>query len=390
MLSPSGRVPRASEPNEWTRLRESLRAAGAPLHDLTETNPSRVGLVPEGAFEEFARVAAARISYDPDPRGIAAAREAVARRAAERGVGLHPDDVLLTSGTSEAYATVLRFLADPGDSILVPRPSYPLIEPIAAVEGVRARHYDLADEGVRRVDLGSLERAADARTRAVVVVQPNNPTGSWLEPREMDAVEAFCERRGLAILSDEVFGEFPWPGTPRPLPTFLGERRVPTFVFDGISKSCGRPGMKVAWITIAGPDADRAVSREGLAWIADLFLGVSAPAQHALAGWLAGRGAFREAALARVAENLSRLELLASRRPAIGRTAGGAGWSAVLRAPAVRSEDEWSLELLRRGVAVHPGHFYDFDAGAHLVVSLLPAPETFDAGIEALERFAAP
>lgn len=381
----SARVPREMTPNDWELLRRRS-AEGASFTDLSETNPSNVGLAFPGAMEILARAAERAGAYDPDPRGRRTAREAIARRASERGIALDPENVILTSGTSEGYAHALRLLADPGESVLVPRPSYPLVEPIAALEGVGLTSYDLAWEGRWRLDWESLERSVRPSTKAIFVVQPNNPTGSCFDDDEMKGVEEFAERRGLALVVDEVFGEFPRPPRKMPLPTFLGERRVPTFVLDGISKSCGLPGAKLAWIALAGPPAALVPFREGLAWIADLFLSVSTVSQLALPEWLDGRAAFQNRVHARLETNRVRLAALASRRPEIEVLPAEGGWSVVLRMPATRTDDDWAAALLARGVAAHPGHFYDFAEGVFLVFSLLPEPEVFSRGIDILEK----
>ncbi len=385
----SSRLPRDASPNAWSRLLAERRAAGATLIDLTEANPTRVGLSGVGAAELSALAAPESERYEPDPRGSQAAREAVAGYYRERGLVAEPADILLTTGTSEAYAHLFRLLADPGQSFLVPAPSYPLFEPLASIEGVRLRPYRLAWDGQWHLDLGSLEAAMDESVRAMIVVQPNHPTGSCLTPAELSAAEALCERRGVALISDEVFGDFAWPSAPGveavPLPSLLGPRRVPTFVLSGLSKVCGMPQLKLGWIAVAGPDAARAEALRGLEWIADLFLTVASPVQAALPRLLAGRQAWQARVRGRLAENLARLREATARQTQIDLLAGAGGWVAVLRVPRRRSEEEWALELLRRGVVVHPGHFYDFEGEAFLVLSLLVPPAEFSAGLDRLE-----
>ncbi len=380
------RVPARIEPNRWTRRLEERRSHGLHVVDLTETNPTRVGLVDPGAIDVLRRAIERSGTYDPDPRGLIDAREAVARRSAEQGSPLDPGDVVLVGSTSEAYAHLVRLLAEPDDAILVPRPSYPLVEPIAAAEGVRVYAYDLAADDAWRPDLASLERALTPRTRAIVVVQPNNPTGTCLDAPTIAALDAIAAPRGIALISDEVFGEFPWDRGPRPLPTLLGEREALTFVLDGISKSCGLPQMKLAWIALAGPRPARMEALRGLEWLADLFLSSSGPAQLALPGWLDRRSVFQEMAGRRLAENLARLRGLVARVPSLELCAARGGWSAVLRLPSTRTDESWALELLEQGVAVHPGHFYDFPRGTYLVASLLPTGDAMDRGVEAFER----
>ena len=416
----SGRVPPDSVPNAWSRLLCERRAAGVALIDLTEANPTRAGLSGVGAAELEALAGSAALRYEPDPRGAPEARAAVADYYRERGLVASVGDIVLTAGTSEAYAHLFRLLAEPGESFLVPAPSYPLFEPLAALEAVKLRPYRLAWDGHWHLDLGSLEAAMNGGARAMIVVQPNHPTGSCLAPEELAAAEALCERHGAALISDEVFGDFRWDraaapagrgaragsrpagarsgapalgrrgddGHPLSLPSLLGSRRIPTFVLSGLSKVCGMPQLKLGWIAVAGPRAARAEALRGLEWIADLFLSVATPVQAALPRLLPARHAWQARVHERLATNLARLREGIARRPQMDLLEGGGGWVAVLRVPRRRSEEEWALELVRRGVVVHPGHFYDFDGEAILVVSLIGAPADFDEGLTRIEALA--
>lgn len=382
----SRRLPALDDPNAWFERLAARRASGARLFDLAEANPTAVGLSGFGrdALAALAHDEAAR--YVPDARGAPAAREAIARDYAARGITVAPDHLVLTSGTSEAYAHLFRLLCDPGDQVLVPRPSYPLFEPIARLEGVRVAPYRLEWEGRWRLDRESLERAAAAGGRAVVVVQPNHPTGSCLDGDERRFLDALCARHGLAIVSDEVFGDFPWPGSAEAhLPSLLASAVVPTFALAGLSKWCGLPQLKLSWIAAAGPEPERAAALRGLEWIADLFLSVSSPVQLALPRLLAEGPPFRAALRARLAGNLERLRNLVARRPELELREAAGGWVAVLRMPGRRSDEEWALELLRRDVVVHPGHFYDFEEPWYLVLSLIVEEAVFTEGLDRLE-----
>jgi alanine-synthesizing transaminase len=385
----SSRVPRDLAPNAWARRLEERRAAGDGLLDLSETNPTRVGLAGAGVAElaALARPAAAR--YEPDPRGSEAARAEVCEHYAARGVAVVPEQVVLTASTSESYAHLFRLLADPGGAFLVPAPSYPLFEPLAALEGVALRPYRLAYDGAWHLDGDSLERAFGPDVRGVITVEPNHPTGTCLDPEGRALLESLCERHGAAIVSDEVFADFPRPGRTAPLPGWSGPRRVPTFVLSGLSKVCGMPQLKLGWITVWGPEAARIEALRGLEWVADLFLSVGTPVQQALPDLLAAGAAFRARMQRRVADNLAHLDALVARRPELGVLAADGGWAAVLRVPGPRTDEEWALALLERGVVVHPGHFYDFDRDGHLVLSLIPEPDLFAAGLERLAGVAA-
>jgi len=385
----SRRIPHDLAPNAWARLLEQRRAAGEPLLDLTETNPTRVGLGGAGPDELAALARAESACYEPDARGSATARAAVAGYYRERGTPVDPGRIVLTASTSESYAHVFRLLADPGGTFLVPSPSYPLFEPLAALEGVALRPYRLAYDGDWHLDLDSLERAFGPDVRGVIVVQPNHPTGSCLDEAERSALAGLCERHGAAVVADEVFGDFARSGRPAPLPGFTGEERVPTFVLSGLSKVCGMPQMKLGWMVVGGPEPARTEALRGLEWIADLFLSVATPVQVALPHLLGARHAFQWRVRERVAANLARLERLVAARPELGVLRAQGGWAAVLRVPLTMTEEQWALDLLRQGVVVHPGHFYDFAGGGHLVVSLIPEPRTFDEALGRIEEFTA-
>lgn len=378
----SRRVPPPQEPNAWTRRLAALRAAGAPVADLTLADPTRLGLAP---LEEAAAALAAvwPDPYDPDPKGAPAARRALAACLAPRWPGAAADDLVLTASTSEGYAHLFRALADPGEAVAVPVPGYPLFEPLARAEGVEARPFRLAWDGRWHLDRDSFERAARG-AKAAVLVEPNHPTGSCLGADDRAFVEAVAEREGLALVADEVFLDHPWPGR-GPLPSWLGApRRVPVFVLGGLSKLCGLPHLKLGWIAAAGPAAERARALAALEWVSDLFLAVGGPVQAALPALLELRGGFRARVRERVSANLAALDALARERPEITRLEADGGWTAVLRVPAARSGEAWALALLERGVAVHPGEFYDFERGEHLVVSLVAREEDVRAGCAAL------
>lgn len=363
----SERIPSAFEPNRLHLAIEARRRAGARLIDLTETNPTRVGLAPQswsGAVEG---------PYAPSAAGAAPAREAVAQYYAGRGLAVSAEQIVLTASTSEAYAHLFRLLTDPGDQILVPEPSYPLFGPLAALESVELVSYPLRyREGRWRVEVEALR--AGPRTRAVIAVHPNNPTGSLLDEGEAVAIEGL----GLPIISDEVFGDFAFPAGPRRTSFVTAERGL-AFTLAGLSKTCGLPQAKLAWIVCAGAPGEVARAREGLEWIADAFLSVSSAIQNATPVLLAGRAAFTDETAIRLMLNLGAIHAAGLD----GLNCEG-GWSAVIRAPASRTDEEWALVALERDVIVQPGHFYDFEDEHHLVMSLLPEPAVFAEGARRL------
>jgi len=387
----SRRIPDDFTPNRWAALLSERRASGHSLLDLRETNPTRAGLAVSDAELQATLAGASLSRYDPNPQGSLEARAAVARYYATRGQAsaiVDPERIVLTSSTSEAYAHVIRLLCGPGDEIVVPSPSYPLIEPLAELEHVRLEPYRLRLEDRWRADLDSLEAAIGPKTRCVVLVQPNNPTGSMLSESEVGAIQAICSEREIPLVCDEVFGDFPWPPRTHPLPTLAGSRVAPTIVLNGISKLCGLPQMKLGWMIVSGPDPwiDR-ISR-GLAWIADLFLSVGAPVQVALPRLLGNRSGFQERVRARMERNLELLQNAASAGRGWSLLPGEGGWSAILRQTtecgvSPRPGHGIAEALLEtRDIVVHPGFFYDLPE-TDVVVSLLVEPSIL---AEALSR----
>ena len=322
--------------------------------------------------------------YRPLAKGSLHAREAIVKHHGQRQIPIGTEDILLTASTSEAYAHLFRILCEPGDEVLVPRPSYPLFEPLATLEDVRVEHYRLSHGDRWTLDFDSLEAALSPRTKAIIVVQPNNPTGSCLSPAETSAIVSLAAERGIAIISDEVFGDFPWPQAAGRLPSFLDESGARSFVLGGLSKSCGLPQMKLAWIVVQGPEEARREAMRRLEWVADLFLSVSSPVQAALTSFLRAMRPFQAAVRARLGTNLARLERMGPQGFRLLR--GEGGWSAVISTPPFPGD--LTLEALEReDVLLHPGHFYD--APPHCaVVSLLPEPSVFDEACGRLERLA--
>ena len=362
---------------------ESLRLRGQPLLDLTESNPTRCGLSwpPEQLKGALAPAEVAR--YDPSPRGPAAARVAVCEYLAGRGATVAPEHVVLTASTSEGYAMLLKLLCDPGDEVLVGAPGYPLLDVLCDLECVRAVRYPLRHDGTWHVDLPALRAAVTGRTRAVVVVSPSNPTGATLDRQELAWLEALCAERGLALVGDEVFADCA-EAPPASVATLRG---CLAFHLAGLSKTCGLPQVKAAWIAAAGPAAEveRALAR--LEMIADAALSVSGPAQLALPGLLAARERFLGPLRRRLAANRGALTRAVGTDAPFNPLRGGGSWSAVLRVGELVDEQATCLELLERGVLVQPGYYYDFERPGHLVVSLLPEPEVFERGISCVARW---
>jgi alanine-synthesizing transaminase len=374
----SSRLPATLAPNLVSQAVAALRHSRLPLLDLTETNPTVVGLpYPDDVLAPLSDSRAH--VYAPDPRGLADARAAVAADYAPRAA-VSPDRIVLTSSSSEAYASLFKVLCNPGESVLVPHPSYPLFELLTGLEGVDARPYALEYHGVWSIDRDSLEDAIDAHVRAVLVVSPNNPTGSMLRSDDREWLAALCARRGLAIISDEVFADYPL--APRAdASSFAGESRALTFVLGGLSKSAGLPQVKLGWMLVDGPAALVTDALERLELVADTYLSVSTPVQVAAARLIASGRGIRATIAARLRENLDALRRAVTGYPAITLREPEGGWSAVLEVPATMSDEALVLQILDQHVLVHPGYFFDFTRGAFLVVSLLPRPEVFREGI---------
>ena len=366
-------------PNRLTTAVALRRERGLPLLDLTETNPTRVGL-PYPEREICEALADTRLlRYEPTPFGHAAARAAVAGYQ-----GVSPERVVLTASTSEAYAYLFKLLADAGDRVLVPAPSYPLFDFLAGLEQIEPVPYPCRlEDGEWFIDFEALDACWEARTRAILVVSPNNPTGAMLRTEETDLLLGLCRSRGAALICDEVFADPGAPIRPSRVDSLAGRDEALVFVLNGLSKTCLLPQLKAAWIVVSGPAQlhDTALAR--LEIIADTYLSVNTPVQLALPRLLALREEIRRPLRARLAENRAALERILAGTAATPLPADG-GWSAVIRVPREPGEEARVLRLLEVGALVHPGFFFDFPSEAFLVVSLLPEPETFAEGITIL------
>jgi alanine-synthesizing transaminase len=393
-----------------TRLARALRerrAAGLPVVDLTASNPTRCGFIYDEAGILAALGDRAALVYDPDPRGMLRAREAVCGYYASRGAEVGAEQVFLTTSTSEAYSWLFRLLCDAGDEVLIAQPSYPLFDFLAQIEDVRLAPYPLVYDHGWQIDFSGLRERVTARTKAVAVVHPNNPTGHFTKDAERRELERICAEFGLALIVDEVFlDSFPphhanngcvgGPGFAEGGPPLrghndraegksfaVGEQPCLTFVLSGISKIAGLPQMKAAWIAGFGPSRELGAAIERLEVVADTFLSMNAPVGCALPAWLAGCAGMQEQIRARTRRNLRDLDQTLLRYPAVTRLEVEAGWYAVLRVPALGPDEDLAVRLVEeRGVSVHPGYFFGFAGNGWLVVSLLAAEGEFRRGVE--------
>jgi len=387
------------KPNELTLAIQAAKASGRELIDLTASNPTDCGFAYEGERIRAALSNMKALHYEPEPFGILSAREAVADYYDQRGISTAPERILLTTSTSEAYSYIFRLLCDPGDEVLVPRPSYQLFDLLADVQDVALKPYNLFYDYGWHLDVHSVERLISERTRAVMVVSPNNPTGSYLGGREADELEALCAKHNLVIVADEVFLDYQLErprhersvvqesqdlSSPLP-PSWASRKDALTFTLSGLSKAAGLPQIKLAWTVINGPEPLRSEALKRLEIIADTYLSVNAPVQHALPELLATAPALQEQIRTRCRANWGELERQVSVSRACSLHRADAGWYAILRIPNVISDEEFAIRLLQEhGVLLHPGHFYHFTKDGFAVVSLLPTPEQFRDGISRL------
>jgi alanine-synthesizing transaminase len=369
-------------PNRFTQAQVDLRAAGIDLLDLTVSNPTRAELYFDADAILGSLSSSLALDYDPQPKGLLSARQAVAGyyRADHEGFGVDAESIVLTTSTSEGYSYVFRLLCNVDDEILVPKPSYPLFEFLADLQDVKLVAYPLLYDHGWQIDFPSLYKAVTPRTRAVVVVHPNNPTGSYASPAEMAALNAFCEKNSLALIVDEVFLDYPHDGAPRN--SFALNNEVLTFTLSGLSKVAGLPQMKVGWIVTSGPETKNREALARLEVIADTYLSMNAPLQLATPALLAQRKKTQPLLLDRVRTNLRELDYQLSGQKTCARLEVEGGWYAVLRVPVMQSDEDLAIDLLRKvAVLVHPGHFYDFVSDGYLVLSLITAPKAFREGV---------
>jgi aspartate/methionine/tyrosine aminotransferase len=370
--------------NRLSSVLEKRREAGAALLDLTASNPTTAGIeypadLLDPLADERSRV------YEPEARGLRPAREAVCADYRRRGLSVGAERIVLTASTSEAYAFLFKLLCDPGDAVLVPAPSYPLFDYLAELESVRVDRYTLCYDGQWHLPLGELAEAVTPLTRAVIVVNPNNPTGSYLKRDEAHGLAALCAERGVAVVSDEVFADYAFGEDPRRVSCVLEDGPALAFSLGGLSKSCGLPQLKLAWIAVGGPARAREEALSRLEIVADTYLSVGTPVQRALPRLLVRLPELQAPIAARLAANRAALDRRLGPGSPATLLAPEGGWYAVLRIPATVPEEQRVVQLLEeRGVLVHPGFFFDFAAEAYLVLSLLAREDEFARGLGAI------
>ncbi len=368
--------------NKLSEALAAYRSSGKPLIDLMQSNPTHCGFHFNAPQILASLNNSASFTYEPDAQGLPQARQAIAAYYSSRNCRLSIDDIFLTTSTSEAYSFLFRLLCNPGDELLIPQPGYPLFGLLAGIQDVSLVPYPLVYDYGWQIDFQSLQLAITARTRGIIVVHPNNPTGHFCKPGEMERLNQICSERQIAIISDEVFLDF---SLAEQHESFAANNEVLTFTMSGLSKISGLPQMKLAWLTVAGPSDFKHQAIARLEMIADTYLSMNTPLQLALPVLLEQRHQFRQQWLARIQNNLARLDALLASQESCSRLKMEGGWYAVIKSPLTVGDDELALRLLTtRGVCVHPGHFYDFPSDGYWVVSLITPEREFASGADAL------
>jgi alanine-synthesizing transaminase len=372
--------------NKLTTLYEHLLSQGRPIFDLTISNPTKCGF-------DYSSIVPLNIStssliYNPDPRGLLSARQSISRYYYENNVTVAPENIFLTSGSSEGYSHLFKLLCNPGDTVLVPRPSYPLFDYIAELNDVRLAHYNLNYDGEWQIDLDTISTALNEShtpVRAIIFVHPHNPTGMFLKLGEYRSIKDIAIKHGLALIVDEVFIDFPFNADERRLPSSVDEKDILTFTINGISKSFGLPQMKIGWIVVGGAAGMIVEATARLEIICDTFLSVNIPMQAILPDLIGGALVVRRQILDRIFSNYNFLVDAIGKNHSCTVLGTEGGWCGVLRIPSIKSDEQWSLELLEnKGVYVQPGYFFDFPGEGYLVLGLLMAPPIFQKSIPAI------
>ena len=373
-------------PNALHQLLEEKHKKGERIIDLTESNPTRCGF---SYHPELLQALSSERSllYEPNPRGLLTARKGIAGYYQRQGVLVDPSYIFLTASTSDAYAHLFRLLCNPGDNVLVPKPSYPLFDYLCRLNDVEVRYYRLQYEDEWQIDLDSIKGAIDPSTRAILLVHPNNPTGSFVKSTENKTIMEIVQRHSLALIVDEVFGEFSFEDVNGGCESFAAQNHSLVFTLNGISKLLGLPQMKLAWITVSGEPGLVHVAVNRLEIICDTYLSTGTPIQHALTQLLDDGRCVTDQIRKRVRTNYHSLHSMTAGSPVSLLDASG-GWNAILRFPNILSDEDWALKTLKEcNVLVHPGHFFEIELRACIVASLLPEESTFSDGISRLLEY---
>jgi len=362
--------------------REELTARGIDIIDLTESNPTRCGFnfLSEDILSPLPDPQ--NLLYEPSSKGIREARKAISGYYKQRLSSINPEEIIITSGTSEAYAFLFRLLADPNQRVLIPMPSYPLLDYLADLNDVRLDRYPLAYRDAWHIDIARLEKMIRPEHRAIVVIHPNNPTGNYVSAEEKERLNRLCQKHSLALIADEVFLDFKHPNNTNAFESFAGNEAVLTFTLSGISKLLGLPQMKLSWIACCGPKKQRKEAVSRLEIIADTYLSAGTPPQRALSKWLKSQNTIHEEITKRITENLTFLKKHLEQTGAAELLVSEGGWNAVVRLPEGQNDEAQAMAFLKENhVFVHPGYLFDFEEERAIVLSLLVPPDRFREAI---------
>ena len=369
-------------PSPLYSLLQQKRARVEEVLDLTESNPTKCGFIHSSSELIDSGSLQRSVLYEPDPKGLFSARQAISGWYGRQNIAVDPDSIIVTSSTSEAYSFLFRLLCNVGDVVAVPKPSYPLFDYLARLNDILCQEYRLAYDGEWHIDLPSVEDVLSLNAEALILVHPNNPTGSFVKKEERDRIVAEARARQIPIIVDEVFSAFSFARDDRGADSFAGTSSTLTFTINGLSKLLGLPQMKLAWIVVSGPDDECAKALQRLEVIADTYLSVGTAVQQVLPRLLSDRETMSEKILIRTRSNYESLRAVCAAGSPATLFQCERGWNALLRLPAKKSDEEWALELLQNaGVLTHPANLFDFDLKSCVVVSLLPEHNVFSEGI---------
>ncbi|MCU1334124.1 MAG: aminotransferase [Candidatus Angelobacter sp.] len=367
------------KPNRLAEALERHKSSGRPFLDLSASNPTECGFIYDAPAIMRALCAPASLQYHPDPKGLKSARQSVSDYYADHGERVAVDDLILTASTSEAYSFIFRLLCNPGDELLIPTPGYPLFDFLADVNDVKLIRYPLFYDHGWHIDVHALKQAITPRTRGIIVVHPNNPTGHFTRLGETAQLNQICAEHRIAVIADEVFLDFALDASQK---SFAANAGALTFTMSGVSKISGLPQMKFAWLAVSGPQDIKREALARLEMIADTYLSLNAPIQLAAPVLLRTRARFQQQIMDRVHNNLVELDSQLARNPDVTRLVVEGGWYAVLRVPATLQDEELAIKLLQEhDVYLHPGHFYDFPGDGYVVISLITLEEHFREGL---------
>lgn len=368
--------------NKLVSLLDKLKDNNEDIMDLTQSNPTECGFSYPKEKIVSALSNSSNLAYSPSAKGMLCAREVVCQYYKEKGYDVNPENIFLTSSTSEGYLFLFRLLADPGDKVLFPRPSYPLFEVLTQLSDLELAQYPL-NYGDWSLDEDAFESISKG-AKAIVAVNPNNPTGSFVGNEDLKIINKVCANTDASIICDEVFLDYAFQDDFKPN-SMVGNKENLTFVLGGLSKALGMPQMKLAWIVINGPDGLVEEAKKRLEIILDTFLSVNTPSQNALGPWMEQRAAIQKDILKRIRDNRETVRSMVADSNKLTLLEAQGGWYAILRLPGSLDEEEFCYGLLKnKKVFVHPGYFFDFALGSHIVVSLLSQQVLLENGMKAL------